>query len=63
MSYCILRNISQNTAALWIAVFCEIFRKIQFAIFTHIQLINRFYSHFTFNRFYSLMIETIYKAC
>ena len=63
MGYCNLRNISGNTAALRIAVFCKIFPKIQFAIFTHIQLINRFYSHFTFNRFYSPVIETIYKAC
>ena len=37
MGYCNMRHISQNTAALWIIVFYEIFRKIQFAIFTHIQ--------------------------
>ena len=35
--YCILGNISQNTVALWVTVFCEIFCKIQFAIFTRIQ--------------------------
>ena len=35
--YCILRNILQNTVALWVTIFCEILRKIQFAIFTHIQ--------------------------
>ena len=33
---CILQNISQNTVALWVTVFYEIFRKKRFAIFTHI---------------------------
>ena len=37
IGYCILRNISQNTVALWVTVFSEIFHKIQFAIFTLIQ--------------------------
>ena len=27
-SYCILRNISQNTVDIWVTTFCEIFRKI-----------------------------------
>ena len=35
--YCISRNILENTVALWVTVFWEIFCKIQFAIFTHIQ--------------------------
>ena len=59
MGYRIFRNISQNTAALWITVFCETFRKIQLTIYTHNQEINRSYSHFKFNRFYSRVIEAI----
>ena len=35
MGYCIFRNISLKTTALWITIFCELFRKIQFAIFRH----------------------------
>ena len=62
MSYCILRNISQNSEALWVTVFCGIFRKIQqpygllyFAKYSlpFLLTFNRSidFTHFKFNRF------------
>ena len=75
MGYCIFRGISENKASLWIAVFSEIFPKIQqpYRLLYFAKYLSKYSLPFllTFNRsidfnhisLYSDVMGTIQKAC